>query len=186
MPTAKWPKTTLPLLMGRSEKAFQVVFGVLEPQIHHLNFSGPKMAFQAPKTLRFKGKMANFDAKKITVKQGKKAKRTNGTHFARVLSPPHENPPLETPELSCANLRDFFGDFVSRVSSSFESFVQQKGDVHHLGHWKLSRLLAPAHPRGGTPTNYESEPLKNTTTQTKQIAQTLFRSVCGICRPQSF
>ena len=37
-------------------------FGVLEPQIHHLSFSGPK---QAPKTLRFKGKMAKFEAKKL-------------------------------------------------------------------------------------------------------------------------
>ena len=32
---------------------------------------------------RFKGKLANFEATN-TVKQGKKAKRTNGTHFTRV------------------------------------------------------------------------------------------------------
>ena len=31
--------------------------------------------------------MANFEAK-ITIKQGKNAKRTNGTHFTRVLPPP--------------------------------------------------------------------------------------------------
>ena len=51
-------------------KTFQVVFGVLEPRIHHLSFSGPT-PFRAPKTLRFKGKMANFEAKN-TIKQWKK------------------------------------------------------------------------------------------------------------------
>ena len=55
-----------------------------EPQTHHLSFSGPKMAFSSSQnTIRFKGKMANFEAKN-TIKQGKKAKRTNGTHFTRV------------------------------------------------------------------------------------------------------
>ena len=48
-------------------------------------FRARKWPFQAPKTLRFKGKMANFEATS-TVKQGKNAKRTNGTHFMRVLS----------------------------------------------------------------------------------------------------
>ena len=41
--------------------------------------------------LRFKGKMANFEAKN-TVELGKNAKRTDGTHFTRVHPPvpPHE------------------------------------------------------------------------------------------------
>ena len=59
-------------------------FGVLEPQIHHLSFSGPKWPFQAPKALRFKGKMANFEAKTTFKQEKKNAKRTNGTHFTRV------------------------------------------------------------------------------------------------------
>ena len=44
--------------------------GVLEPRIHHLSFSGPKMAFSSSQTLRFTRKMANFEATN-TVKQGK-------------------------------------------------------------------------------------------------------------------
>ena len=44
------------------------------------------MAFQAPKTLHFKGQMANFEATN-TVKPGKNAKRTNGTDFTRVRGP---------------------------------------------------------------------------------------------------
>ena len=44
--------------------------------------------FQAPKTLHFRGKMANFEAEN-TIKQGKNAKRTNGTHVTRV----HPSPP---------------------------------------------------------------------------------------------
>ena len=45
-------------------QAFQVVFGSWNPEFTILSFSGPKMAFfLAPKTLRFKGKMANFEAK---------------------------------------------------------------------------------------------------------------------------
>ena len=42
-----------------------------------------KWPFQAPKALRFKGKMSNSEAKML-IKQGKYAKRTNGTHFTRV------------------------------------------------------------------------------------------------------
>ena len=42
---------------------------------------------QAPKTLRFKGEMANFEAEN-TIKQEKKHKRTNGTHFTPVHPPP--------------------------------------------------------------------------------------------------
>ena len=40
-------------------------------------------------TLRFKGKMDNFEAKN-SIKQGKEknARRTNGTHFTRVPPPP--------------------------------------------------------------------------------------------------
>ena len=70
-------------------------FGVLEPRIHHLSFSGLKMAFQAPKTLRFKGKMANLEAKKYCKTGEKNAKRTNGTQFTRAHPPP---PPKQSPE----------------------------------------------------------------------------------------
>ena len=38
-------------------------FGVSEPQIHHLFFLGPKMAFSSSQTLHFKGKMANKSEK---------------------------------------------------------------------------------------------------------------------------
>ena len=55
-------------------------FGVLEPRIHHCSFRARIWALQAPKTLRFKGKMANFETQNA-IKQGKNAKRTNGTHF---------------------------------------------------------------------------------------------------------
>ena len=40
-------------------------FGVLEPQIHHLcPFRPRKWPSQAPKTLRFKGRMANCEVQK--------------------------------------------------------------------------------------------------------------------------
>ena len=49
-------------------------FGVLEPRIHHLSFSGPNMAFSSSqKIMIFKGEMAKFEAKNTT-KQGKRKK----------------------------------------------------------------------------------------------------------------
>ena len=60
-----------------------MVFGSWNPKSTICPFRARKWLFQAPKTLHFKGKMANFEAQK-TVKQGKNAKRTNGTHFTRV------------------------------------------------------------------------------------------------------
>ena len=59
----------------------------MEQRIHHLSFLGPNTwPFQPPKTLRFKGKTANFEAKN-SMKQRRDAKRTNGTHFTRVQPP---------------------------------------------------------------------------------------------------
>ena len=55
-------------------KAFQVVLGSWNPEVTICPFRARKWVFQAPKTLRFKGKMANLEAKN-TVKQGKNAKR---------------------------------------------------------------------------------------------------------------
>ena len=60
-----------------------MVLGSWNPKSTIAPFRARKWSFQASKTLRFKGKMANFEAKN-TVKQGKNAKRTNGTHFTRV------------------------------------------------------------------------------------------------------
>ena len=68
-------------------KAFQVVLGSWSPEFTICPFQARKWPFQAPQTLRFKGKMANFEAKKH-YKTGKKTpKRTNGTHFTRVPPP---------------------------------------------------------------------------------------------------
>ena len=50
---------------------------------HMLEQPRGSFPFQAPKTLRFKGKMADFEAKN-TVNRGKNVKRTNGTQFTRV------------------------------------------------------------------------------------------------------
>ena len=63
-----------------------MVLGSWNPESTICPFRARKWPSQAPKTLRFKGKMANFEAKKYC-KTGKKknAKRTNGTHFTRVL-----------------------------------------------------------------------------------------------------
>ena len=47
-----------------------MVWGFWNPEFTILSFSGPKWPFQVPKTLRFKGKMANFEAKH-TIKLGK-------------------------------------------------------------------------------------------------------------------
>ena len=63
--------------------AFQVVLGSWNPESTICPFQARLWPLQAPKTLRSKGKMANFEAKN-TVKHGKNAKRTNGTHFTRV------------------------------------------------------------------------------------------------------
>ena len=64
-------------------KAFQVVLGFWNPEFTICPFRARIWPFQAPKTLHFKGKMANVAAKS-TIKQGKNAKGTNGTHFTRV------------------------------------------------------------------------------------------------------
>ena len=62
--------------------AFQLA-SVVEPRIHHLSCSGPKMAFSDSQTLRLIGEIANFEAKNA-IKLGKKAKRTNGSIFTHV------------------------------------------------------------------------------------------------------
>ena len=51
-------------------KAFQVGLGSWNPEFTICPFRARIWPFQAPKTLRFKGKMANIEAKK-TIKQGK-------------------------------------------------------------------------------------------------------------------
>ena len=61
-------------------------FGVLEPQIHHLSISGPKMAFSNSQNATFSRENGQFEAKN-TVKLGKNTKRINGTHFTRVHPP---------------------------------------------------------------------------------------------------
>ena len=49
-----------------------------------------KWSFSTPQTLRFKGKMANCEAK-LTIKLGKKKrKRTNGAHFMRAHPHPQD------------------------------------------------------------------------------------------------
>ena len=63
-------------------KASQVVLGSWNPEFTICPFRARTWPFQAPKALRFKGKMANCEATN-TIKQGKNAKRTNGTHFTR-------------------------------------------------------------------------------------------------------
>ena len=58
-------------------------FGVLEPRIHHLPFVGPKMAFSSSQTLRFKGKMANFEAR-ATVKTAERTPKGQMVPFSRM------------------------------------------------------------------------------------------------------
>ena len=60
-----------------------MVLGSWNPKSTICPFRARKWPFQPSKTLRFKGKIANFGAKN-TVKQGKNTKRTNSTHFTRV------------------------------------------------------------------------------------------------------
>ena len=55
-------------------KAFQVVLGSWNPKSTICLFRARKLPCQAPKTLRFKGKMANFEATNA-VKQGKKRQK---------------------------------------------------------------------------------------------------------------
>ena len=65
--------------------------GSWNPEFTICPFRARIWPFQAPKTLCFKGEMANFEAKN-TIRQGKNAKRTNGTHCTRVsLPPPFKN-----------------------------------------------------------------------------------------------
>ena len=54
-------------------KAFQVVLGSWHPEFTICPFRARIWPFQTPKTLRFKGKMANFETKN-TIKLGKNAK----------------------------------------------------------------------------------------------------------------
>ena len=63
-------------------KAFQVVWGSwkLEPEFAIGPFRARIWPFQAPKTLRFKGKMANLEAKNTT-KQGKKRQKDKWYQF---------------------------------------------------------------------------------------------------------
>ena len=63
-------------------------FGVLEPRLHHLYFSGLKMPFQAPKTLRFKRENRQFRSEKYYKIGERNAKRTNGSIFTHVPPPP--------------------------------------------------------------------------------------------------
>ena len=56
------------------QKAFQVVLGSWNPKSTICPFRARNWLFQAPKTLRFKGEMANFAATN-TVKQGKKSQK---------------------------------------------------------------------------------------------------------------
>ena len=62
-------------------------FGVLEPQIHHLSFLGPKMAFSSSQNTTFEEKMANFEAN-ITVKQGKKRQKDKWYPIHACTPPP--------------------------------------------------------------------------------------------------
>ena len=63
-----------------------MVLGSWNPNSPYVLF-GPKLAFSSSQNTTFKREMANFEAKNA-VKQGKNAKRTNGTHFTRVQPPP--------------------------------------------------------------------------------------------------
>ena len=68
-----------------------MVLGSWNPEFTICPFWARTGPFQAHKTLGFKGKMANCEAEN-TIKQGKNAKRTNGTHFTRVHPHPPQNP----------------------------------------------------------------------------------------------
>ena len=61
-------------------------FGVLEPRTHRCLFQAQIWPCLTPKTLRLKGKIANFEAKS-TIQLGKKNKRTNGSIFMHVHPP---------------------------------------------------------------------------------------------------
>ena len=90
-----------------------MVLGSWNPQIHYLSFSGPNMDFSSSKTLRFKGKTANFEPKN-SIKLGKKAKRTNGTHFTRVQGR---------------------GAIYQECDCSTQWGFARKGVLKRLGHW---------------------------------------------------
>ena len=60
----------------------------MEPQIHHLSFSGLKMAFfELPKHYVLKGKRPILK-RKNTIKQGKKRQKDKWYPFHRVYTPP--------------------------------------------------------------------------------------------------
>ena len=60
-----------------------MVLGSWNPELTICPFRARKWPFQAPKTLRFKGKMANFEAKN-TIKQGKKTPKGQMVPISRV------------------------------------------------------------------------------------------------------
>ena len=68
-------------------KAFQVVLGSGNPKSTICPFRARKWPFQAPKTLRFKGKMSNFQAKKYC-KTGGKTPKGQMVPISRVYTPP--------------------------------------------------------------------------------------------------
>ena len=77
-----WRCDVLPCL-----KAFQVVLWYGSPEFAICPFGPEHGLFRLPKHYVFKGKWPIFEAKNA-IKQGKNAKRTNGTHFPRVPQPP--------------------------------------------------------------------------------------------------
>ena len=81
-----------------------MVLGSWNPEFIFCPFRARIWPFQAPKTLRFKGKMANFEAKNA-IKQGKNAKRTNGAHF---MQPTPLNPTPATCHMRKQTLRCSF------------------------------------------------------------------------------
>ena len=64
-------------------KAFQVVLGSCTPEVTICPFRARIWPFRAPKPLRFKGKMANFEAKNAMKNRGpgKKRQKDKGYRF---------------------------------------------------------------------------------------------------------
>ena len=67
-------------------------FGVLKPRIHHLSFSGPKMAFSSSQNTTFYRENAQFRSETYYNIGEKKTQRDKWLHFHACT-----NPPLKTP-----------------------------------------------------------------------------------------
>ena len=69
-------------------KTFQVVLGSWNPEFTIYPFRARVWPFQAPKTLRCKGKMDNFEAKNTIKQEKKKTPKGQMVPISRVYTPP--------------------------------------------------------------------------------------------------